>query len=127
MKSPLKVLVVDIGGTSVKMLASGQTEPRRFPSGKDMTPARMMAGVMKLTRGWVYDVAPVGYPGPVLRNRPVADIVARLTPALRLDDVVFGGGNVNNLTRLPKGCRAGDNANALVGGFLLWKEKGAQS
>ena len=51
-----------------------------------------------------------------------ADIVARLTPALRLDDVVLGGGKAQNLEKLPKGCRAG--ANAFVGGFLLWKKKG---
>jgi len=57
-------------------------------------------------------------------RQAVADIVARLTPALRLDDVVLGGGNARNLEKLPKGCPAGDNANAFVGGFLLWKKKG---
>jgi len=46
--------------------------------------------------------------------------VERLTPALLLDDVVLGGGNAKNLKKLPKGCRAGDNANAFLGGFRLW-------
>jgi polyphosphate glucokinase len=52
----------------------------------------------------------------------VADVVARLVAALEPDDVVLGGGNVNNLTELPPGCRAGDNANAFLGGFRLWAE-----
>jgi polyphosphate glucokinase len=219
----MKVLAVDIGGTSVKILTTGQKDPRRFPSGPTMTPRLMVAGVKKLAKDWKYDAVSIGYPGPVLRNRPVAephnlahgwvgfdferafqcpvkvvndaamqalgsyrdgtmlflglgtglgsalvvegqlvplelahlpykkrtyegylgirglkrlgqtkwrqavaDIVARLTPALRLDDVVLGGGNARNLAKLPKGCRAGDNANAFVGGFLLWK-KGKRS
>ncbi len=67
------VLVVDVGGTHVKILASGQTEPRKFASGPDLTPGRMVSGVKKLAGLWKYDVVSVGYPGPVLRNRPVAD------------------------------------------------------
>jgi polyphosphate glucokinase len=217
----MKVLAIDIGGTSVKILATGQNEPRRFASGPNMTPKLMVAGVKQLAKDWKYEVVAIGYPGPVLRNRPVAephnlakgwvafdferafhcpvkvvndaamqalgsyrdgtmlflglgtglgsalvvegqlvplelahlpykkrtyegylgirglkrlgkakwrqavaDIVARLTPALRLDDVVLGGGNAQNLEMLPKGCRAGNNANAFVGGFQLWKKKG---
>jgi polyphosphate glucokinase len=50
----------------------------------------------------------------------VADVVERLTAALEPDDIVLGGGNVNRLQELPKGCRPGDNANAFVGGFRLW-------
>jgi polyphosphate glucokinase len=38
------------------------------------------------------------------------------------DAVVLGGGNVKNLKELPAGCRAGDNANAFLGGFRLWEE-----
>jgi polyphosphate glucokinase len=52
----------------------------------------------------------------------VADVVARLAAALEPDDVVLGGGNVKNLKELPPGCRAGDNANAFLGGFRLWAE-----
>ena len=51
----------------------------------------------------------------------VADVVERLVAALEPDEVVLGGGNVKKLKALPKGCRAGDNANAFLGGFRLWK------
>jgi len=215
----LNVLVVDIGGTHVKVLATGQTEPREFRSGPTMTPKRMVSGVKKLTADWKYQVVSLGYPGPVLRNRPVAephnlgpgwigfhfgeafgrplklvndaamqalgsykggkllflglgtglgsamvvdgivepmelghlpykkatyedyvglrglekwgkkkwrghvaDAVARLIAALEPDDVVLGGGNIKKLKELPRGCRAGDNANAFLGGFRLWEQ-----
>jgi polyphosphate glucokinase len=51
----------------------------------------------------------------------VQDVVTCLIAALQPDDVVLGGGNVKKLKELPKGCRAGDNANAFVGGFRLWE------
>jgi polyphosphate glucokinase len=57
-------------------------------------------------------------------RRYVADVVARLIAALEPDDVVLGGGNVKKLKELPPGCRAGDNANAFLGGFRLWAEDG---
>jgi hypothetical protein len=89
MKAPVKVLVVDIGGTGVKVLASGQTQRRKFPSGKILTPDEIVAGVQKLAR---------------FEDEP---------------------GNAKSLTRRPMGCRMGDNANALLGGFRLgegaWK------
>ena len=69
----MNVLVIDIGGTRVKILATGQTEKRAFESGPTLTPARMVVGVKTLAEGWAYDVVSVGYPGPVLRNRPVAE------------------------------------------------------
>jgi polyphosphate glucokinase len=69
----MNVLVIDIGGTNVKILATGLDEPRRFPSGPAMTPKRMVAGVKKLARGWKYDVVSIGYPGMVVRNRPLAE------------------------------------------------------
>jgi polyphosphate glucokinase len=53
----------------------------------------------------------------------VADVVRRLIAALEPEDVVLGGGNVHELKQLPPGCRAGDNANAFVGGFRLWQDK----
>jgi polyphosphate glucokinase len=215
----MRVLVVDIGGSTVKILASGQTRPRKFPSGPKMTPTQMVSGVKKLAGEWKYDVVSIGYPGPVRYNRPVAEprnlakgwlrfnfeaafkrpvkiindaamqalgsyrsgtmlflglgtglgsalivnghivplelgqlsykegtiedylglrglkrlgdakwrqaviaAIERLTPALQLDDIVLGGGNVKKLKKLPKGCRAGDNANAFVGGYRLWEE-----
>ena len=215
----MNVLVVDVGGHSVKILATGQNEHREFPSGPTLTAERMVAGVKKLAGGWNYDVLAIGYPGPVLHGRPViephnlgsgwvgfdyvaafgrpaklvndaamqalggykggkmlflglgtglgstmivegivepmelghlpykkatfeyyvglralkrfgkqkwrkyvADVVARLIAALEPDDVVLGGGNVKKLNELPPGCRAGDNANAFLGGFRLWAE-----
>jgi polyphosphate glucokinase len=211
------VLVVDVGGTGVKILASGQETPRKFPSGPDLGPDQMADGVARTAADWNYDVVSVGYPGPVLHGRPVndpinlgagwvgfdfeaalghpvkvvndavmqalgsydggrmlfiglgtglgttmivdgviepmevghlpyrkrtfedyvgirglkrlgkkkwrravADVVARLTAALEPDYVVLGGGNVKKLKSLPPNCRAGDNANAFVGGFRLW-------
>jgi polyphosphate glucokinase len=215
----VKVLVIDIGGSHVKILATGQPESRKLVSGPTLTPRQMAAGVKQLARGWQYDVIAMGYPGLVLRDRPVAephnlgrgwvhfdyraalgrpvriindaamqalgsyrggrmlflglgtglgsalvvdgivepmelghlpyrkgtyedyvgqrglakrgkkkwrrhvaDAVAGLVAALEPDDVVLGGGNVRKLKALPAGCRAGDNANAFVGGFRLWAE-----
>ena len=217
----MKVLVIDVGGTSVKFLAGGHTEPRRFLSGTAMTPEQMVTGVKELAEGWKYDVVSIGYPGLVQQGRVVSEPhnlapkwvgfnfeaafgcpvklindaamqalgsykegillflglgtglgsalvvegkvapmelghlsygkesyedhvgirglerlgkkewqrhvefgVARLIEALHPDDVVIGGGNVRNLTELPPGCRAGDNANAFIGGFRLWEEEG---
>jgi polyphosphate glucokinase len=214
----MHLLAIDIGGTHIKILANGETEVRKFPSGPDMTPPLMVAGVKKAAAGWKYEAISIGYPGPVLHNRPVlephnlakgwvafdfkgafkcqvkfmndaamqalgsyqggkllflglgtglgttmivdgivepmelahlpykkatyedyigrrglekygaekwqkhvADVVAELVAALEPDDVVLGGGNVKLLKKLPKGCRAGDNANAFIGGFRLWQ------
>jgi len=217
----MNILVIDVGGTHVKVLASGQETPRKFDSGPTMGPGPMVARVVRAAEGWTYDVMSIGYPGPVLRGRPVSephnlgpgwvgfdfgaalgrpvklvndsamqaigsdaggkmlflglgtglgsamvvdgvvesmklghlpyrkrtyedyvgerglerlgqkkwrryvvDVVARLTAALEPDYVVLGGGNVHKLKTLPPGCRAGDNANAFLGGFRLWDEAG---
>jgi polyphosphate glucokinase len=217
----MNVLVVDVGGTHVKVLASGQKESRKFDSGPALVPGSMVLGVQKIASDWRYDVVSVGYPGPVLHNRPVADphnlgrgwlgfnfeaafghpvklindaamqalgsykggkmlflglgtglgstmivdgivepmelghlpykrhtyeyyvgqrglerfgkhkwqrhvadVVAHLIAALEPEDVVLGGGNVKQLETLPPGCRAGDNANAFIGGFRLWENAG---
>lgn len=69
----MNVLAVDIGGSHVKILATGQTEPRRFPSGPELTPKEMVAGVKKLAQGWTYDAVSIGYPGPVIHGRVVSD------------------------------------------------------
>src|SRR5580765_7875646 len=216
----MNVLVIDIGGNNVKILASGQNESRKFSSGPTMTPKQMVAAVKKLAGAWKYDVISIGYPGMVVRNRLVAephnlgrgwmefdfaaafkrpvkvvndaamqalgsykggkmlflglgtglgsamvvdgivepmelghlpykkatfedyvgirgvkkygkkkwqsfvtDVVKRLVAALEPDDVVLGGGNVKKLKELPSGSRVGDNDNAFLGGFRLWKKK----
>jgi polyphosphate glucokinase len=215
----VNVLVVDVGGTHVKVLATGQKKTQEFPSGATLTAKEMVAGVKKLAKDWKYDAVSIGYPGLVVRNRPVADpynlgrgwagfdfeaafkcpvkvvndaamqalgsykrgkmlflglgtglgsamvvdgivepmelghlpyrshtfedyvgvrgrdrlgkkkweqavrdVIARLISALEPEEVVLGGGNVKNLKKLPPGCRAGDNANAFVGGFRLWQK-----
>lgn len=69
----MNVLAVDIGGTNVKILASGEKEPRKFPSGPHLTPREMVAGVKKLARGWKFDAVSMGYPGMVIHNHPVAE------------------------------------------------------
>jgi polyphosphate glucokinase len=211
------VLVIDVGGTSVKILATGQSESRSFQSGKRLTPGLMISGVKKLAADWAYDAVSIGYPGPVLGGRPsaepvnlgrgwigfdfeqalgvpvkvindaamqalgshkggkmlflglgtglgtalvldgsvkpmelghlpykngtyedyvgraglerdgkkkwrrrVADVIERLMAALQPDETVIGGGNVKKLDTLPARCRAGENANAFIGGFRLW-------
>jgi polyphosphate glucokinase len=213
----MNVLVVDIGGKHVKLLATGQRRPRKFVSGPKMTPKDMIEGVDKIARSWKYEVVAMGYPGVVRDGRPVAephnlasgwvgfdyqaafgrpvkiindaamqalgsylggrmlflglgtglgsalvidgivqpmelghlpyrkgtfedyvgqrgidkrgkakwrhsvaDVVTRFTAALEVDDVVLGGGNVKELTKLPSGSRGGRNSNAFVGGFRLW-------
>jgi polyphosphate glucokinase len=215
-----RTLVIDIGGNSVKVLVTGATEPRKFPSGPTLTPRQMVSGVLKLTEDWHYDAVSIGYPGRVRDSRPYEEpvnlghgwmkfdfekafgvpvkmmndaamqalgsykggtmmflglgtglgtalvvdgtvvpmeiqhlpfrqgtyedylglkglrrlgirkwrelflqVVTRFINALELDDVVIGGGNVNKLDRLPPGCRAGDNALAFRGGFLLWEKE----
>jgi polyphosphate glucokinase len=72
-KLNLNVLVIDIGGTHVKVLASGQVGRREFDSGPALTPKRMTAEVRKIVADWKYDVVSIGYPGPVLRGRPVSE------------------------------------------------------
>ena len=69
----MNVLAIDIGGTHVKILATGQKEKRAFDSGPNLTPERMVAGVKKLAEGWKYNVISMGYPGPVIHDRPVAE------------------------------------------------------
>jgi polyphosphate glucokinase len=69
----MNVLVIDVGGTHVKVLASGQSEHRKFDSGTELDPSRMVSEVKKITAGWSYEVVSIGYPGPVLNNRPVAE------------------------------------------------------
>jgi polyphosphate glucokinase len=69
----MKVLVVDVGGTHVKILATGQTERRKFPSGPTLTAKQMVSEVQKVAEDWKYDVVSIGYPGLVLQHRPVAE------------------------------------------------------
>lgn len=69
----MNVLVVDVGGSNVKILATGQTEARKFASGPAMTPEQMVAGVRELASDWPYDVVAVGYPGLVHKGDVIQD------------------------------------------------------
>ncbi|HWH71440.1 MAG TPA: ROK family protein, partial [Candidatus Sulfotelmatobacter sp.] len=67
------VLVIDVGGTHVKVLATGQDTKRGFVSGPTLTPKRMVSKVKRLVDDWKYDAISIGYPGPVLQNRPTTE------------------------------------------------------
>jgi polyphosphate glucokinase len=67
------LLVIDVGGNHVKMLATGVSDPRRFPSGPKLTAAKMVAKAKQAAAGWRYDGVAVGYPGPVLHGRIAAE------------------------------------------------------
>lgn len=69
----MKVLAIDVGGTHVKVLLSGEDTPRKFESGPKMTASEMVKGVKNITKDWKYDAVAMGYPGPVMRNRPILE------------------------------------------------------
>lgn len=218
MKAPRKILVIDVGGTNIKVYLSGRKEARKVPSGPNLTARKMVAGVKAATGDWKYDAVTIGYPGVVRKGRITAEpvnigkgwvgfsfrrafrrpvkvvndavmqaigsyrggtmlflglgtglgtamivnhhivpmelghfpyrkltieeylgtagvaalgrsrwrrlveeVVGEFVKAFLVDDVVLGGGNVKKLPRLPKGCRAGANTNAFIGGCRLWE------
>ena len=67
---PEKILVVDIGGSKLKIIAAGQSEPRKAASGKNLTPGQMVEMVKALAEGWEYDALAIGYPGLVGSHGP---------------------------------------------------------
>ena len=69
----MKTLVIDVGGTHIKVLMTGQRKPVKLPSGKHMTPGIMVRAVRAATEGWKYDNVSIGYPGPVVRGRPILE------------------------------------------------------
>jgi len=69
----MKVLAIDIGGTHVKLLLTGQKAHSEFASSSALTPALLLAGVRKLAKDWKYDAVSFGYPGPVYHNRPLTE------------------------------------------------------
>lgn len=71
----MKILVLDVGGNNVKLLASGMTEPRKVPSGPNLTPDRMISGVEAAVRGWAFDAVSIGMPCPVRHETLVQDPV----------------------------------------------------
>ena len=65
-----RILVIDVGGTNVKVGTSGRKVPIKIPSGQEMTAGRMAAAVRKVIAGWKYDAVSIGYPGAVRHGRP---------------------------------------------------------
>jgi len=217
----MKILVIDVGGTNVKIKLSDGAEVRKIPSGPEMHAQAMVDAVKQNTTGWDFEAITIGYPGPVIggqiRQEPhnlgkgwvgfdyeaafgrpvrivndaamqalgdykggkmlflglgtglgtalivdgtlvpmevahlpyrkatfedyvgeralerdgkkkwrknVTDVIARLTAALRPEEVVVGGGNARLLRALPPGARTVPNTNAFLGGFRLWTEAG---
>lgn len=72
-KQPKKILVIDVGGTHVKVLASGQKEPVKIDSGPKMTAKKMVKEILAATKGWDYSVVSIGYPAPVVHARPLSE------------------------------------------------------
>ncbi len=219
---PLKVLVIDVGGSHIKLRATGHSHRRKFTSGPHMTAKAMVAGVAKAAEGWTYDAVTIGYPGVVRKGEIVEEphhlagswvgfdfhsafacpvhlindaamqalgsyrggkllflglgtglgsamvvngmvvpmelghlpfkkgeyedyvgkhalkrhgkkkwrkhvkrVATSFVKAFEPTDVVIGGGNVRKLKHMPCNARAGDNANAFLGGFRLWAQAGA--
>ena len=67
------MLVIDVGGTNVKILATGRRTPRKIASGPDMTARDMVDAARKLAADWSYDAVALGYPGAVRDGRPAAE------------------------------------------------------
>src|SRR5262245_59563175 len=72
-ESPKRVLAIDVGGSHVKILLTGESEPRRVDSGPTLTAAEMVEQVKQLAGDWQYDAVSIGYPGPVIHGKPVAE------------------------------------------------------
>jgi polyphosphate glucokinase len=67
------VLVIDVGGTHVKVLATGQRDEREIPSGTNMTAPKMVRDVKRVTRDWEYNLVSIGYPGTVIHGHPIRE------------------------------------------------------
>jgi predicted NBD/HSP70 family sugar kinase len=65
----VKILVIDVGGSHVKLLATGRRTPIKVPSGPKLTPRQMVDEVLEATDGWKFDAITIGYPGPVVRGK----------------------------------------------------------
>ncbi len=61
------------GGSNIKILATGEAEPRKIPSSSNLTPEMMVADVMHAAEDWRYDAVSIGYPGPVLNGKPISE------------------------------------------------------
>jgi hypothetical protein len=69
----MKVLVIDVGGSSIKVSTNGRKDPIKIPSGPELTAADMASAVKEATTDWEYEAVSIGYPGPVVHGRPAAE------------------------------------------------------
>ena len=69
----MKILAINVGGTHIKVLATGRRKPLKIRSGPKMTATQMVQDVRQGTAGWSYEVVSIGYPGPVLHGKPVSE------------------------------------------------------
>jgi polyphosphate glucokinase len=67
------ILVIDVGGTNIKVLATGRKEPVKIPSGPKMTAKKMVKEVRDATKDWTYSAVSIGYPGPVIHGHPLSE------------------------------------------------------
>jgi predicted NBD/HSP70 family sugar kinase len=70
-----QVLVIDIGGTNIKLLATGQEQPTKIPSGPTLTPEQLVTAVTETTRDWNIERISVGFPGPIAKGAIVKEPV----------------------------------------------------
>jgi polyphosphate glucokinase len=67
------VLVIDVGGTNVKLYGPEMRTPLKFPSGRKLTPKQMVSAVNAATKDWKFDVISIGYPVPIVHGKPVRE------------------------------------------------------
>ena len=73
MRGSMRIVVIDVGGTHVKVWATGQTRPTKIPSGPTLSAKRMVRLVRQAVAAWKYAVVSIGYPGAVLHGKPVSE------------------------------------------------------
>jgi polyphosphate glucokinase len=73
LRSRRTVLTIDVGGSHVKVMTNKGRTKREFSSGRHLSAETMVKKVKELTKDWPYEVVSVGYPGLVVRNRPLAE------------------------------------------------------
>jgi len=69
----MNVLVIDVGGTNVKVSSTGRKDTIKIPSGPNMTARQMVTAVLKTVKDWKFDVVSIGFPGPVIHGKPLAE------------------------------------------------------
>jgi predicted NBD/HSP70 family sugar kinase len=69
----MKILVIDVGGTHIKVSATNHKTEIKIPSGTDMTARKMVSAVKKIITGWKYDAISIGYPGPVVHGHIISE------------------------------------------------------